>query len=364
MKRKLSLSTFTLALSFAAATALAADRSVPAGLPMLLPNSAATMNAPQMAPSVPKGVMMMAPKAAKPASIDAMIDGLSALKATRGGKQMEVPLPDSLRMMLKMPRQQGKITPKPSESKLTQINKTTDFPYTTMGLLGSGCTGTIVAKRFVITAAICIYDAKAKKFYDNLDFYPAINGNTQPYGAVKWKDAYIPKGYAENGDIQYDFGLVVLDSDIGDQTGWFGFGHVEKFDFKQLTLTGYPYDGVPGQTLWQTTCNIDSAEASFVFYRCPGQGKALAAMTGSPVWFKGAADDAWQIVAIHNFAQDDKKNSWWALRLSQATTETLLAWIDEASKTGTDTGGDQTTDEGGGTDQGTGDQTECKCDGG
>jgi V8-like Glu-specific endopeptidase len=363
MTRKFFVSALTLALGLAASTAYAADRTVPAALPKLLPKSAPEATGLQLNAPLPAGVAM-APKMSKPVGADALIDGLTAIKASRGGKVMEVPLPDGLRMMLKMPVKQGKITPKPGGGgQLTQVKSTTDFPYATMGLLGSGCSGTLVAGRFVITAAMCLYDVKNQKFYDNLDFHPGINGNEQPFGVAKWQDAYVPKGYTAKGDLQYEFGLVVLEPKAGDQTGWMGFGHLEKFDLKQVTLTGYPWDGVPQQTEWQTSCNMDAAESNFLFYRCPGQSKALASMTGSPLWFKGKADDAWQIVGIHNYAQDDKKTSWWALRLNQANTETLLSWIDDANKAGGgndngDTGGG-TTDNGGGTGK-----ADCTCDGG
>jgi V8-like Glu-specific endopeptidase len=239
-----------------------------------------------------------------------------------------------------------------------------------MGLLGSGCSGTVVAQRFVLTAAFCLYDVKNQKFYDNLDFFPAINGKEMPVGSVKWKDVYIPKGFAKDGALEYDFGLVVLDQPIGDQVGWMGFTHLEDFGLKQATLTGYPWDGVPPQTSWQSTCDINAAEANFLFYKCPGEGKVLAAMTGSPIWYKGQQDTDWYIVGVHNYAQDDKLNSWWALRLNQANTETLLAWIDEANK-GTGGGGGKTEEEDTGDDKDTGDDEEdtggeedkdCSCD--
>jgi len=345
MKLTHTASIIALLLGLGTLPAMAADTTLPAGLPMKAPATPEANLGTNPSAGVTANGAMVSRKAAKPLAAEQLVKGLSGLKATRGGKVMEIPLAPRLQMMLRTPVQQGKIKPGPSGGgdKFTQVTKTTDYPYTTMGMLGNGCSGAIVAKRFVLTAAFCLYDLKNKKFYDNLDFYPAISGDNQPFGGVKWKDAYIPSGYAETGETQFDFGLVVLDGDIGDQTGWFGFGDVEKFDFKQLTVTGYPWEGVASQTMWQTKCDIDAAEDNFVFYHCPGKADALAAMTGSPVWFKGKADDAWQIVAIHNYAQDDKKNAWWALRLNRANTETLLAWIDQANKGG-------------------GDQPDCSCD--
>lgn len=365
MLSKLATVLFTATVALASTAAVAADRTVPAGLPKILPKSMAAPVTPQLNAPRPQG-SMMAPKMAKPGSVDDVINALTAVKASKGGKVMEVPLPEGLRLMLKNPVKQGTITPKPTggdKSKFSQVTNTEEFPYATMGLLGSGCTGTLVAEHFVLTAAMCIYDQKNKKFYDDLDFYPGINGDKQPFGKLAWKDAYVPKGFTEKGDTQFDFGLVVLEPKSADEIGWMGMGHVEKFDFKQLTLTGYPWEGVDAQTMWQTNCTIDSPEKDYVFYRCPGKGKQLGAMTGSPLWFKGKADDAWQIVAIHNYAQDDKMNSWWALRLNETTMETMLSWIDDANKGGnTDNGGDNGGGTGGGTTDNGGGNADCTCE--
>lgn len=349
---RLSLATLTVTLGLAATAAIAADRSSPSSLPRFAPMQAPELVMPAAKPSGADDSIRIAPKGAPAAAVDTLIDDLTAIKASRGGKKMEVPLPEGLRLMLRNPVKQGKVTPKPGGGKLVQIKDTKEFPYSAMGLLGSGCSGTVVAQRFVLTAAFCLYDVKNQKFYDNLDFIPAINGKDMPVGSVKWKDVYIPKGFAKEGALEYDFGLVVLDKPIGDEVGWMGFSHLEEFGLKQANLTGYPWDGVPPQTSWQTVCTIDAAEANFLFYKCPGEGKVLAAMTGSPIWYKGPQDTDWYVVGVHNYAQDDKQNSWWALRLNQANTETLLTWIDEANggtggggKTEEDDTGDEDTSE-------------------
>ena len=369
---RLNLAALTVTLGLAATAAIAADRSSPSSLPRFAPMQAPELVMPAARPGGTDDSIRIAPKGAPAAAVDEIIDGLTAIKASRGGKKMEVPLPEGLRLMLRNPVKQGKVTPKPGGGKLVQIKDTKEFPYSAMGLLGSGCSGTVVAQRFVLTAAFCLFDVKTQKFYDNLDFFPAINGKDMPVGSVKWKDVYIPKGFAKEGALEYDFGLVVLDKPIGDEVGWMGFSHLEDFNLKQVNLTGYPWDGVPPQTSWQTVCTIDAAEANFLFYKCPGEGKVLAAMTGSPVWYKGQQDSDWYVVGVHNYAQDDKQNSWWALRINQANAETLLSWIDEANggtggggKTEEDDTGDEDTseqDDSGDEQDTSGDDPKCTCE--
>jgi V8-like Glu-specific endopeptidase len=324
------------------------------------------------APAAP----MMQPKAKAPAAMapQKMIEGLGAIKGSRDGTQTTIEAPARVKNML-MGKQSGLIGGAANKGELKRIVNTAEYPYTTMGVVASGCTGTVVMQRFVLTAAWCVFDLQNKKFYENLNFFPAMDGKKTPFGEVAWKNVWVAKGFAESGDLNFGYGLIELEQPIGDQTGWFGFGDLPKTNPK-LTLTGYPFAGVPALSMWESRCTTDAAEENHLFYRCPGKGPSLATMMGSPIWFKGKADDAWQIVGIHVAAQNDKQNSWWAARLNAAHTETLLAWANAANEkdTGTEEDIEQDTDkvvdeddpnlgdideeDVAGTDQG----TECTCD--
>ena len=273
-------------------------------------------------------LMAVAPQSPKamPEGAEALINCLAGIKHGRHGNDTSIEVPAQLQMMLKA---RGKIDPpKPAKGKLVQITNTKVSPYASMGMIMSGCSGALVMKRYVLTAPWCVYDMKAQKFYDKLDFLPALNGNDAPVGTIKWKNVWIPKGFQEKGDLAYAFALIELESDIGDQVGWFGFGPSQGSEaVKQLTLAGYPFTGVPQNTLWEVKCTIDANEQNAYFYRCPGDGKTLASMLGSPFIAKGAKEgDAAQLLGIHITAQDDKQNSWWAMKLTDAHTQTILSW--------------------------------------
>ncbi len=356
MKRLLPLALASLLLSTASFAAEKPQSSFkPAALPAAQDTQAdlSTLAAPQAPMS-----QFVAPAASMTPQM--MIEGLSAIKGSRDGTQTEVGTPRRVKRML-MGKQSGMIGDKKDKKKKTadlkRVENTGEYPYTTMGVVASGCSGTVVMKRFVLTAAWCVYDLKGKKFYENLNFFPAMNGKKTPFGEIQWKNAWVAKGFSDKGDLNFGYGLIELDQDIGDKVGWFGFGDVPKLG-RTLTMTGYPFAVVPSQTMWETRCNIDGADDNAIFYKCPGDPKAVAAMLGSPIWFKGKADDSWQIVGIHVTAQNDKMESWWAARLSKAHTETLIAWANSADKkdTGTEDQGteDQVTDDQ--TDTGTDEQ--------
>ncbi|MBI2717714.1 MAG: trypsin-like serine protease [Rhizobiales bacterium] len=304
------------------------------------------------------GSPMMSPAANSPAARETLIQGLAGLKHGRDGKDTVIELAPRLQMLLKTRGQVSPVKPVTGKGKLVQINNTKVSPYASMGMLMSGCSGVLVMKRYVLTAAWCVYDTKTQKFLENLDFVPALNGNDAPVGTIKWKNVWIPKGFQQSADLAYGFALIELEKDVGDQVGWFGFGPVKGSDnLKQLTLTGYPFANVPKNTLWEASCSIDTSQENAYFYRCPGDGKTLVSMLGAPFFIKGAKEgDPGQLLGIHISSQDDKLESWWAMRLSETHTQTILSWANGGAAPPPD----QPTDTG--TDQGTGDNPQCTCD--
>jgi V8-like Glu-specific endopeptidase len=263
----------------------------------------------------------------QPTQPTALIAGLAALRHDRDGTDVIVEVPQSLQMRF---RAQAAVRPiKPKKGKLIQITSSRESPYASIGTIATGCSGTLVMKRFVLTAPWCVYDTKAKKFYENLDFVPGLNGSDAPVGSIKWKGVFLPKGFLDSGDLAFAFALIELEEDVGDKVGWFGFGPIKGDGTPNaLTLTGYPFaEGVPRNSVWEANCSVDASDADAFYYRCPGDGGTLATMLGSPFFLKGkAASDPAQLLGIHINAQNDKRDSWWALKLTDAHTQTILAW--------------------------------------
>lgn len=153
----------------------------------------------------------------------------------------------------------------------------TSYPYRATGKIyarwGSKwyvCTGSLIKKSVLITAAHCVfnYGQKSEGWADEVLWYPAnISANTsrQPYGGWVARRMYVPTPYVNGTDTcdpaavgivcNNDIATVVLETDsqgryVGDLVGWYGYAW-NGYSYRaspflgnartvQITQLGYP----------------------------------------------------------------------------------------------------------------------------
>lgn len=96
---------------------------------------------------------------------------------------------------------------------------------------------------------------------------PGRNGASLPYGSVTSRSFRSVVGWTQNGDQNYDYGAIILPSDLGLTTGWFGFGVWGDSELMTVTgnISGYPGDK-PSGTQWYAARRIASVTARKVYY--------------------------------------------------------------------------------------------------
>lgn len=133
-------------------------------------------------------------------------------------------------------------------------------------------TGWFIGPHTLMTAGHVVYIknsgvAGRDGFVRSIKVMPGRNGTALPYGSVTSSNLRTVEGWANNGDEDHDYGAIILNTDLGSQTGWFGFG---VYDDATLTssvgnISGYPGDK-PDGTQWYAARRIDSVGPRKVYY--------------------------------------------------------------------------------------------------
>lgn len=133
-----------------------------------------------------------------------------------------------------------------------KVFKDTAYPWSTIGRVetpnGKG-TGVMVGPRHLLTAAHMI-KWKSDGTTDWLTFAPALYDTSKPFGEAFATKVYVPEVIVDPNDgmtddeYKHDYVVVVLNTRIGDKTGWMYHKIYSKSwnDQPNFIHVGYPWD--------------------------------------------------------------------------------------------------------------------------
>jgi glutamyl endopeptidase len=147
---------------------------------------------------------------------------------------------------------------------------------------------------------------------------PGRNGGSLPFGSVTSTTFWSVKGWTEDGDQNYDYGAIILPTDLGATTGWIGFGVWPDAQLLSslANISGYPGDK-PAGTQWYHSRKITSVNGQKVFYDIDTAG----GQSGSAVY--RIVNGVRYGVAIHAYGGTTANSG---TRITSPVYNNLTAW--------------------------------------
>lgn len=187
-----------------------------------------------------------------------------------------------------------------------------EYPWSAIGRLnkrsGGHCTGVLVGRNLVATAAHCLWNERTRRFLEpeSVHFAAGYRGG-ESVDHAPGERFYIPKEYEPGGrtskalNSAHDWALVILGKDVGRTAGWLGVARVDRERLRGLKKSGAAFvqAGYATDKKQVLTAHIGCALEGFakdvdlIAHDCD----AVAGDSGSPIFI--ADGDSYRVVAIH-----------------------------------------------------------------
>lgn len=184
-------------------------------------------------------------------------------------------------------------------------------------------TGWFIGPHTLVTAGHCLYIknsgvAGRDGWVRSISVMPGRNEATLPYGQVTSASFRTVTGWADSGDPNYDYGAIIIPTQLGNSTGWFGFGVYSDAALVASTvnISGYPGDK-PAGTQWYDHHRVASVSSHKVHYDIDTFG----GQSGSAVY--RIVDGARYGVAVHAYGGATTNSG---TRISSPVFNNLRTW--------------------------------------
>lgn len=118
-------------------------------------------------------------------------------------------------------------------------------------------------------------------YADNIRVFPARDGDTNPYGSSEYSSFLVNEGWTVENDSNYDWGIILLETNIGNNVGWLGLEtKTSSYDNQSITVSGYP--GGFGGAMYKSNGTISSS-AQYKLYSV--NTNINGGMSGGPVYY-------------------------------------------------------------------------------
>ncbi len=217
----------------------------------------------------------------------------------------------------------------------TRITPTTTYPATAIGYLVTWiqgvkheCTGTMIGRHTVLTAAHCIFENNRRAARGR--FYPGRDGGfASPQEGCPTTGYYLLPEYIVGEEDQNDMGAVRLGApcgQVGTQTGWFGTVGGADWTGDTIWTTGYPGEIGAGDQQWEGEGTIVATSGLYLrtdVYATAGQSGAAVYCYYDPP--SPSLPLGYYIVGVH-VSSNRYHTRAYASRITRARLNTIGVW--------------------------------------
>jgi V8-like Glu-specific endopeptidase len=213
-----------------------------------------------------------------------------------------------------------------------QITNTTAYPWRAIASLAITAadnsawigTGWFIGPRTVLTAGHCVFIKNSgvpgrDGWVKSIRVMPGRNGSTLPFGSVMSSTFRSVSGWTTSGNENFDYGVIILPTPLGNTVGTFGYGAYTDADLRSTiaNIAGYPGDK-PSGTNWFDARRVASVTSQKVFYDIDTAG----GQSGGPV-FRVLPNGNRMGIAIHAYGGAVNNSG---TRINNQVLNNLNAW--------------------------------------
>lgn len=188
-------------------------------------------------------------------------------------------------------------------------------------------TGFMIGPNTVATCGHCLYDTDygSNPWAQSIEVIPAMANDSYPYGSAYAKGLTVSGNWSQKGDAKYDWGIIRLRTNIGDNVGWLGLRwQSNSYNGTNVNVNGYPgqVGGRDKYTMYRANGSVTSSYTKMLYSTNINN---IGGMSGGPMYIY-SSQYGYQAIA---FTRGENPNFNVYIRIDEGLFEKFSSFRDQ-----------------------------------